>query len=77
VPLRAVAAPLPVLNIDTDQIMPMRFIWRKRNDGWAHLLPTTCASTTTASPKRNSCSTGRNFALSAFSQPSGLCELEG
>jgi 3-isopropylmalate/(R)-2-methylmalate dehydratase small subunit len=37
-PLNAVAAPLPVPNIDTDQIIPARFIWRKRNDGWAHLL---------------------------------------
>jgi 3-isopropylmalate/(R)-2-methylmalate dehydratase small subunit len=37
-PLDAVAAPLPVPNIDTDQIIPARFLWRKRNDGWAHLL---------------------------------------
>jgi 3-isopropylmalate/(R)-2-methylmalate dehydratase small subunit len=37
-PLDAVAAPLPVPNIDTDQIIPARFLWRKRGDGWAHLL---------------------------------------
>jgi 3-isopropylmalate/(R)-2-methylmalate dehydratase small subunit len=37
-PLHAVAAPLAMPNIDTDQIIPARFIWRKRNDGWAHLL---------------------------------------
>ena len=37
-PLDAVAAPLPVPNIDTDQIIPARFLWRKRGDGWGHLL---------------------------------------
>src|SRR5215813_12358175 len=37
-PLHAVAAPLPVPNIDTDQIIPARFLWRKRGDGWGHLL---------------------------------------
>jgi 3-isopropylmalate/(R)-2-methylmalate dehydratase small subunit len=37
-PLDAVAAPLPVPNIDTDQIIPARFLWRKRSDGWGHLL---------------------------------------
>jgi 3-isopropylmalate/(R)-2-methylmalate dehydratase small subunit len=37
-PLRAIAAPLPVPNIDTDQIIPARFLWRKRGDGWGHLL---------------------------------------
>jgi 3-isopropylmalate/(R)-2-methylmalate dehydratase small subunit len=36
--LHAVAAPLPVPNIDTDQIIPARFLWRKRGDGWGHLL---------------------------------------
>jgi 3-isopropylmalate/(R)-2-methylmalate dehydratase small subunit len=37
-PLDAVAAPLPVPNIDTDQIIPARFLWRKRGDGWGNLL---------------------------------------
>jgi 3-isopropylmalate/(R)-2-methylmalate dehydratase small subunit len=37
-PLQAVAAPLGVQNIDTDQIIPARFLWRKRSDGWGHLL---------------------------------------
>jgi 3-isopropylmalate/(R)-2-methylmalate dehydratase small subunit len=37
-PLDAVAAPLAVPNIDTDQIIPARFLWRKRGDGWGHLL---------------------------------------
>jgi 3-isopropylmalate/(R)-2-methylmalate dehydratase small subunit len=37
-PLDAVAAPFAVPNIDTDQIIPARFLWRKRDDGWGHLL---------------------------------------
>jgi 3-isopropylmalate/(R)-2-methylmalate dehydratase small subunit len=37
-PLNVVAAPLAVPNIDTDQIIPARFLWRKRGDGWGHLL---------------------------------------
>jgi 3-isopropylmalate/(R)-2-methylmalate dehydratase small subunit len=36
--LDAVAVPLTMANIDTDQIIPARFIWRKRRDGWGHLL---------------------------------------
>jgi 3-isopropylmalate/(R)-2-methylmalate dehydratase small subunit len=36
--LDATAAPIPVPNIDTDQIIPARFLWRKRHDGWGHLL---------------------------------------
>ena len=37
-PLAAVAAPLPIPNVDTDQIIPARFLWRKRRDGCGHLL---------------------------------------
>jgi 3-isopropylmalate/(R)-2-methylmalate dehydratase small subunit len=37
-PLNAVAAPLAVPNVDTDQIIPARFLWRKRSEGWGHLL---------------------------------------
>jgi 3-isopropylmalate/(R)-2-methylmalate dehydratase small subunit len=36
--LDAVAAPIGVRNIDTDQIIPARFLWRKRSDGWKDLL---------------------------------------
>jgi 3-isopropylmalate/(R)-2-methylmalate dehydratase small subunit len=36
--LDAVAAPMGAPNVDTDQIIPARFLWRKRNDGWGHLL---------------------------------------
>jgi 3-isopropylmalate/(R)-2-methylmalate dehydratase small subunit len=36
--LEAVAVPIGVPNIDTDQIIPARFLWRRRQDGWGHLL---------------------------------------
>src|SRR5262245_7224035 len=36
--LDAVAAPIATANVDTDQIIPARFLWRKRNDGWGDLL---------------------------------------
>jgi 3-isopropylmalate/(R)-2-methylmalate dehydratase small subunit len=36
--LDTVAAPLGMQNIDTDQIIPARFLWRKRRDGWGDLL---------------------------------------
>ena len=36
--LDAVAAPMRVPNVDTDQIIPARFLWRKRRDGFGHLL---------------------------------------
>src|ERR1043166_3548654 len=36
--LDAVAAPMGTPNVDTDQIIPARFLWRKRDDGWGHLL---------------------------------------
>jgi 3-isopropylmalate/(R)-2-methylmalate dehydratase small subunit len=34
----AVALPFNRPNVDTDQIIPARFLWRKRKDAWAHLL---------------------------------------
>ena len=36
--LDASAVPIGIPNLDTDQIIPARFLWRKRNDGWGHLL---------------------------------------
>jgi len=36
--LDATAVPISVANVDTDQIIPARFLWRKRHDGWGHLL---------------------------------------
>ena len=36
--LDAVAAPIGMPNVDTDQIIPARFLWRKRRDGWKDLL---------------------------------------
>ena len=36
--LDAVGMPMNVANVDTDQIIPARFLWRRRDDGWGHLL---------------------------------------
>jgi 3-isopropylmalate/(R)-2-methylmalate dehydratase small subunit len=36
--LDAAAVPISMPNVDTDQIIPARFLWRKRQDGWGHLL---------------------------------------
>ena len=36
--LDARAVPIGMPNIDTDQIIPARFLWRKRRDGFGHLL---------------------------------------
>jgi 3-isopropylmalate/(R)-2-methylmalate dehydratase small subunit len=36
--LEALAAPINTPNVDTDQIIPARFCWRKRGDGWGQLL---------------------------------------
>jgi 3-isopropylmalate/(R)-2-methylmalate dehydratase small subunit len=36
--LDAAAVPIGLPNIDTDQIIPARFLWRKRRDGFGHLL---------------------------------------
>ncbi len=41
----AVALPMPVPNVDTDQIIPARFLRKSRNDGLGqHPVSTTCAS---------------------------------
>jgi 3-isopropylmalate/(R)-2-methylmalate dehydratase small subunit len=36
--LETTAIPIGMPNIDTDQIIPARFLWRKRRDGFGHLL---------------------------------------
>ena len=36
--LESAAAPLDVANVDTDQIIPARFLWRPRADGYGALL---------------------------------------
>jgi 3-isopropylmalate/(R)-2-methylmalate dehydratase small subunit len=36
--LNTTAVPIGMPNIDTDQIIPARFLWRKRRDGFGHLL---------------------------------------
>src|SRR5262249_22689313 len=49
--LDAAAIPLGVPNIDTDQIIPARFLWRKRRDGWGHLLFHDLRFTDSGAPK--------------------------
>jgi 3-isopropylmalate/(R)-2-methylmalate dehydratase small subunit len=36
--LDGVAVPLPMANVDTDQITPARFLWRPRREGYADVL---------------------------------------
>jgi 3-isopropylmalate/(R)-2-methylmalate dehydratase small subunit len=36
--LNAVAAPMPVPNVDTDQVIPARFLRKPRNDGYGQYL---------------------------------------
>jgi 3-isopropylmalate/(R)-2-methylmalate dehydratase small subunit len=36
--LDAIAVPIDQANVDTDQIIPARFLWRARADGYGHLL---------------------------------------
>jgi 3-isopropylmalate/(R)-2-methylmalate dehydratase small subunit len=38
VALDAVALPIATANVDTDQVIPARFLYRQRGDGWAQLL---------------------------------------
>ena len=55
--------PLECANIDTDQIIPARFIWRKRAPtAGGSCCSTTCASTRTARRGPISCSTSAGYA---------------
>ena len=36
--LQAVAVPVDAANVDTDQIIPARFLWKQRKDGYGELL---------------------------------------
>ena len=36
--LEAVAAPLPITNVDTDQIIPARYLARARSEGFGDVL---------------------------------------
>jgi 3-isopropylmalate/(R)-2-methylmalate dehydratase small subunit len=38
VALDAVALPIATANVDTDQVIPARFLYRQRGEGWAQLL---------------------------------------
>jgi 3-isopropylmalate/(R)-2-methylmalate dehydratase small subunit len=59
--LHAVAAPLPTPNVDTDQIIPARFLWRKRGDGWGHLLFHDLRYNDDGSPKPDFAFNGRDY----------------
>jgi 3-isopropylmalate/(R)-2-methylmalate dehydratase small subunit len=43
--LESAAAPFLQPNIDTDQIIPARFLQKPRSGGFANICSTTCAST--------------------------------
>ncbi len=47
----AVAAALEMANVDTDQIIPARFLWRARADGYGHLLFNDLRANPDGSPK--------------------------
>jgi 3-isopropylmalate/(R)-2-methylmalate dehydratase small subunit len=49
--LDAVAAPIDMPNVDTDQIIPARFLWRARADGYGHLLFNDLRSEPDGTPK--------------------------
>jgi len=49
--VEAVAAPLDMPNVDTDQIIPARFLWRARSDGYGELLFNDIRSETDGSKK--------------------------
>lgn len=49
--LDAVAAPVDMPNVDTDQIIPARFLWRARADGYGHLLFNDLRSEADGTPK--------------------------
>ena len=49
--LEAPAAALDMVNVDTDQIIPARFLYRARSDGYGHLLFKDIRSTPDGAPK--------------------------
>jgi 3-isopropylmalate/(R)-2-methylmalate dehydratase small subunit len=50
--LEAVAVPLDAANVDTDQIIPARFLWKQRNDGYGELLFNDLRLNADKSPRR-------------------------
>ena len=53
--LDAKVAPLPLANIDTDQIIPKQFLKTVEREGLAKGRSTTCASTPRAAKSPASC----------------------
>src|SRR3954453_17612095 len=51
--LEAVAAPLDATNVDTDQIIPARFLWQQRKDGNGELLFNDLRLNQDKSPRRD------------------------
>jgi 3-isopropylmalate/(R)-2-methylmalate dehydratase small subunit len=49
--LDAIAAPLDIANADTDQIVPARFLWKPRADGFGPLLFIDLRTDESGSPK--------------------------
>jgi 3-isopropylmalate/(R)-2-methylmalate dehydratase small subunit len=49
--VEAVAAPLDMANVDTDQVIPARFLWRPRSEGYGTLLFNDIRSEPDGSPK--------------------------
>jgi hypothetical protein len=64
--LDATAVPIGIPNLDTDQIVPARFLWRKRSDGWRHLLFNDLRFDDAGAPRLSSCSTGRPTGMLVF-----------
>jgi len=54
-----VAMPLDRQNVDTDAIVPARFLRRIERTGWGEVLLTTCGTRKTVCPIPRSCSTSR------------------
>ncbi len=55
--LTGVAAPLPLANVDTDKIIPARFLKTIARTGLGRPCSTRCATTRTARSGPTSCST--------------------
>jgi 3-isopropylmalate/(R)-2-methylmalate dehydratase small subunit len=51
--LTALAAPLELPNIDTDQIIPARFLWRSRKSGYGEILFNDLRYTAEGAPAEN------------------------
>ena len=54
-----VAAPLPMINVDTDRIIPKTYLRRSDAPASAGICSPSSATVATAARTRTSCSTGR------------------